>query len=112
VQVGTSRYSPVSRGADYPFTLIDKQTKGRRLIAFIDYRGNAGWNCDLMSKEDNQSLRGQTLRRESTSHGITLSRHDVLESVAYEEGFPVISRLFAGITPSSGNSITRQGISL
>src|SRR5438874_11655766 len=36
-------------------------SKGRRLIAFIDYRGNAGRNCDLMSKKDNQSLRGQTL---------------------------------------------------
>src|SRR5438874_11655767 len=55
---------------------------------------------------------GSNSHNESTSHGITLSRHDVLESVAYEEGFPVISRLSAGITPSSGNSITRQGISL
>jgi len=35
-----------------------------------------------------------------------------LKSAAYEEGFPVISRLTARITPDSGNSITRQGISL
>src|SRR5919199_5259906 len=33
-------------------------------------------------------------------------------SAAYEEGFPVISRLIAEIALSTGNSITRQGISL
>jgi hypothetical protein len=31
-------------------------------------------------------------QRSATSHGITLRYYDVLESVAYEEGFPVISR--------------------
>src|SRR5205823_14163962 len=66
-------------------------SKGRRLIAFIDYRGNAGRNCDLMSKKDNQSLRGQTLRRKSTSHGITLSRRDVLEASHTRRASPLLA---------------------
>ena len=112
MQVGTSRYSSVSRGADYPFTLIDKQTKGRRLIASIDCHSNAGRNCDLMSKRT-ISRYGVKLSEESRlPTGLPFRCYDVLESIAYEEGFPVISRLFAGITPSSGNSITRQGLSL
>src|SRR5256885_10964815 len=47
--------------------------------------------CDLMSKKDNQSLRGQTLRRESTSHGITLSRHDVLEASHTRRASPLLA---------------------
>jgi hypothetical protein len=43
--------------------------------------------------------------------GLPSRCHDVLV-VAYEEGFPVISRLFAEIAFGTGNSITRQGISL
>ena len=65
-----------------------------------------------MSKKDNQSLRGQTLRRKSTSHGITLSRHDVLDASHTRRASPLLAGLSTGITPSSGNSITRQGISL
>jgi hypothetical protein len=43
--------------------------------------------------------------------GLPSRCHDAL-IVAYEEGFPVISRLSAGITSGSGNPVTRQGISL
>src|SRR5947207_1566014 len=47
-----------------------------------------------------------------TSHGITLSRHDVLEASYTRRASPLLAGLSAGITSSSGNSITRQGISL
>jgi len=60
---------------------------------------------------DDQSLRGQILS-DRLPTGLPFRYYDVLESVAYEEGFPVISRLTARITPDSGKSITRQGISL
>jgi hypothetical protein len=43
--------------------------------------------------------------------GLPSRCHDALIA-AYEEGFPVISRLSAGITSGSGNPVTRQGISL
>src|SRR3954454_17551563 len=51
---------------------------------------------------------------EPTSHGITLSRHDVLEASHTRRASPLLAGLSAGITSSSGNSlvITRQGISL
>src|SRR3954447_25148753 len=72
-------------------------------------------HCD--NRATDQSLRGQPCRRSTDSDrrlptGLPFRYDDVLESVAYEEGFPVISRLSARITPDSGNSITRQGISL
>src|SRR6266513_1203549 len=66
---------------------------------------------DLTSKKDDQSLRGQT-RSVSTSHGITLSRHGVLEAPHTRRASPLLAGLFTGITPSSGNLVTRQGISL
>ena len=47
-----------------------------------------------------------------TSHGITLSRHGVLEAPHTRRASPLLAGLLAGVTPSSGNSITRQGISL
>src|SRR6266516_273476 len=55
---------------------------------------------------------GSNSQRESTSHGITLSRHDVLEASHTSRASPLLVGLSAGIAPSSGNSITRQGISL
>src|SRR6266487_94728 len=55
---------------------------------------------------------GSNSQRESTSHGITLSRHDVLEASHTRRASPLLAGLSAGIAPSSGNSITRQGISL
>src|SRR5207253_3155658 len=67
---------------------------------------------DLTSKTDDQSLRGQTLLREPTSHGITLSRRDVLEAPHTRRASPLLAGLFAGITSGSGNPVTRQGISL
>ena len=69
-----------------------------------------------MSAMDNQSLRGQAdvtlLSHLPTSHGITLSRHGVLEAPHTRRASPLLAGLSAGVTPSSGNSITRQGISL
>ncbi len=85
--------------------------KGRRLIAFIDCRARGGRNCDLTSKKDDQSLRGQT-RCVSTSHGITHSRHGVLEAPHTRKASPLLAGYLCGITSAPGNSITRQGISL
>ena len=53
-----------------------------------------------MSKKDNQSLRGQTLRRESTSHGITLSRHDVLEASHTRRVSPLLAGCPLGSLPA------------
>src|SRR5215510_3031693 len=89
-------------------------SKGRRLIALIDFRPRSGRRkCDLTSKKDDQSLRGQA-QSVPTSHGITLSRHDVLEAPYTRRASPLLAGLSTGITSSSGNSFrfTRQGISL
>src|SRR5436190_20126715 len=72
--------------------------------------------CDLTSTRDmdDQSLRGQARRGQRRAD---FPRDYLFASrrpwgVAYEEGFPVISRLLNEITSVPGNSITRQGISL
>ena len=43
------------------------------------------------------------MRKSRLPTGLPFRCYDVLESIAYEEGFPVISRLSARITPDSGN---------
>ena len=80
--------------------------RGRRLIACEDFRLSRGRRtCDLTSKMDDQSLRGQALVALSSHFrllchesrlptGLPFRCYDVLESAAYEEGFPVISRLY------------------
>jgi hypothetical protein len=92
VQVGTSRFSSVSRGADYPFTLTNAWrallnselsamternsrpafTKGRRLITSMDLPlARQRTRSHRHKTVTDQSLRGQLLR--ATSHGITHS---------------------------------------
>ncbi len=64
--------------------------KGRRLIAFIDYRGNAGRNCDLMSKKDNQSLRGQTLSSRLPT-GLPFRCYGVLDAPRTRRASPLLA---------------------
>src|SRR5437764_14812192 len=63
----------------------------------------------ILEPMDDQSLRGQALvthsSQEPTSHGITLSRHDVLEASHTRRASPLLAGLFAGITSDAGNSI-------
>ena len=54
---------------------------------------------------DDQSLRGQAPlieRMEPTSHGITFSRHDVLEASHTRKASPLLAGCFDGITPTVG----------
>jgi hypothetical protein len=73
VQVGTSRASLVSEGADYPFTLA--WPARRRLIASVDLLAQCSRSHVLIGR----SVVTGSSSEEPTSHGITLSRHDVLE---------------------------------
>src|SRR5260221_210525 len=95
--------------------------KALEVVSFTRQQRNAlevrshAHNCAISAPVSDQSLRGQPLaanREKRLPTGLPSRYYDVLERVAYEEGFPVISRFSAGITSSSGNSITRQGISL
>src|SRR6266478_7042958 len=63
--------------------------------------------CDLtsISDMDDQSLRGQApliVRTEPTSHGITFSRHDVLEASHTRKASPLLAGFLDGITSAVG----------
>src|SRR6266516_4878825 len=64
--------------------------KGRRLIAFVDYRGIAGRNT--ISRPFRTISRYGVNSEERLPTGLPTRCYGVLESAAYEEGFPVISR--------------------
>src|SRR4051812_27175689 len=94
VQVGTSCSPSISGGTDYPFTLRNR-TQGPASDHAHRFARRQGSRSQIpsgiISRYGVKPNRASS-SEEPTSHGITLSRHDVLESVAYEEGFPVISR--------------------
>jgi hypothetical protein len=116
VQVGTSRQSSVSGGADYPFTLA-KPCQGpashriHRLCVPL-----AGSTRSAMSRSrlwtcfvNDQSLRGQ---RDTSSRacvtrlptGLPFRCHDVLEASHTRRASPLLAGLFVGITSNTGNS--------
>src|SRR5207245_2198906 len=65
-------------------------TRGRRLIAFIDCRPRGGRKCDLTSQKGRSVVTGSN-SEESTSHGITFSRHDVLEASHTRRASPLLA---------------------
>ena len=98
--------------------------KGRRLIASIDCavpsRAPHGLRCHVhvcgLVFVNDQSLRGQRGTSEACATrlptGLPFRCHDVLEASHTRRASPLLAGLSARITPDSGNSITRQGISL
>jgi hypothetical protein len=66
---------------------------------------------DLTSKKDDQSLRGQ-IPKNRLPTGLPFRCYDVLDASRTRRASPLLAGLSTGITPGSGNSITRQGISL
>jgi hypothetical protein len=113
VQVGTSRDSSISGGADYPFTL--GFTKGRRLITSVDLPPSAAENA--MSRPEGRSV------VTGSTHAVDEQRGDFprdypfamttsLKASRTRRASPLLAGLSARIAPDSGNSITRQGISL
>src|SRR5438093_12915460 len=64
-----------------------------------------------MSDRDDQSLRGQ-LSRERLPTGLPFRCYGVLDAPRTRRASPLLAGLSTGVTSSSGNSITRQGISL
>src|SRR6266511_2448085 len=108
VQVGTSRDSSVSGGADYPFTLTSQGPASDHGFGFAE-----AVTAISRPNKDDQSLRGQT-RSVSTSHGITLSRHDVLEARYTRRASPLLAGFSHWDYSHLGQFIviTRQGISL
>jgi hypothetical protein len=97
VQVGTSRDSSVSGGADYPFTLTHL-VRGRRLITTVDFA--EAMDRDLTSRRTISRYGVKPFGRLPT--GLPSRCYDTLY-VAYEEGFPVISR-YAGVLCRLGQS--------
>src|SRR3954453_6535070 len=92
-------------------------TKGRRLIASMDFPASAGRECDLTVTIQPQISRyGVNLRRHGQHRrlptGLPFRYDDVLEASRTRRASPLLAGLSARITPDSGNSITRQGISL
>src|SRR5437899_10041067 len=67
--------------------------------------------CDLTSKKDDQSLRGQTPKSRLPT-GSPFRCHDVLEASHTRRASPLLAGFFNEITFVTGKSITRQGISL
>src|ERR671910_2562712 len=67
--------------------------------------------CDLTSKKDDQSLRGQTPESRLPT-GSPFRCYGVLEAPHTRRASPLLAGLSTRITPGSGNPVTRQGISL
>ncbi len=104
MQVGTSRFPSVSGGADYPFTLASQGPASDHSHRFVAEatRLRSHVHTDHM---DDQSLRGQAPlieRVEPTSHGITFSRHDVLEASHTRKASPLLAGCFDEITFAVG----------
>src|SRR5215204_6525969 len=62
---------------------------------------------DLTSKKDDQSLRGQAPKSRLPT-GLPFRYYDVLDASHTRRASPLLAGLSTGITPGSGNSITRQ----
>src|SRR6476620_6442881 len=90
----------------------DCLAKGRRLIASIDYRGNAGRDTISCPKRTISRYGVKLGEPSRLPTGLPTRYHDVLEASHTRRASPLLAGLSTGITSSSGNPITRQGISL